>query len=63
MRRVGGGDGRVLDIATQDAVLRMEAALRQSIAEAKTGLTRWILGAVGLQTLIIVGVLLVAWRR
>ncbi len=48
------------DIRTMDATLRSE--IKSQVAEAKTDVINWVVGAIGLQTLVIIGAVITLVR-
>lgn len=48
------------DIRTMDATLRSE--IKSQVAEAKTDAINWVVGAIGLQTLVIIGAVITLVR-
>ncbi|BAQ45256.1 MULTISPECIES: hypothetical protein [Methylobacterium] len=48
------------DIWTMDATLRSE--IKSQVAEAKTDVINWVVGAIGLQTLVIIGAVITLVR-
>ena len=48
------------DIRTMDATLRSE--IKSQVAEAKTDVINWVVGAIGLQTLVIIGAVITPVR-